>query len=903
MVNERYHDRPLLVALAMGDRSGPCLVIDLRDPSRLLELDNLDHLDPLPPQCFLVVDGISPHLESRQDNRVLVPRAFLDSLLDPLAAGRERHSVVEDRLAAEQQLRRIGATFWDGIRRWAKLDDELRRKVRDLLAPYSKAHADLLDLLTHLASRPNANPFTAWETMPPFPGKSPPMVPLEVPAETLELEAWMNGFEGLGALYGPGFRSRVGQGLMAGEVLTALQKRQCTLIEAGTGVGKTLAYLVPLLRLVAGTNDRAVVSTYTRALQAQILDQDLPRLQPLFPDVSVRRLMGRSNYLCRTRKLRYLRKPIEGLEDAWAQASFRLWIEQSVEGMREEVEQHPALRRDLTELFDSPEPCSPAVCYGRDECSVQRARRLAREASLVVVNHSLLMNDCASRHALVGEYRHLVVDEAHRLPQVALDTFSLHVAPSRATVLEELIQAPERPGQSPDVCRRAAKGLMALGESGQRAAENVDRIGKSVLMTVTALHRWLEALDDAHGSGGEIEPVAAAYHGRVRVYDRLEVFGVVAQESSTVQEACASVGAAASALAGNLENVDGIDTTLEEDLASLMRAAELVQSLAEDLFFLTGVEDEDWVVWLEPDGVGRIRSAGATRLDAGELLREQWQTSKLAPVVTSATLSIGEDFAHMNSELGLSRPGHPARTALVPSPFDFEAQSLYVVPTSFPAPDHSDHVEALADLVLKLQTAVARKTMVLFTSYKALQAARAALEKRGGDHEFRSDASHRWNSGKAVIITQGQGVSAAEMLARFRLERQAILLGTNTFWEGVDLPGGELEILIVPRLPFLVPTDPWVEARSERMKARGENPFIDFIVRDAVLRLRQGVGRLLRTESDRGVVLLLDPRLHGKPYGMTFLKALPVPVRFATDAGDAIAATVDFFQNKDRERS
>ena len=607
--------------------------------------------------------------------------------------------------------------------------------------------------------------------------------------------------------------------------------------------------------------------------------------------------MGRSNYLCRTRRLRFLNKSVSTLDEAWAMASFHLWVEQSVEGMREEVEQHPALRRDLTELFDSPEPCSPAICYGREECSVQRARRLAREASLVIVNHSLLMNDCASGHALVGEYQHLVVDEAHRLPQTALDTFSLRLDAIRAAVLVELIQAGENPGGEPAVCQRAVKGLVSLGEGGATAADQVKRIGRSVMMVVMTLRRWLDAIDSAHG-GHASAAATGAFQGRLRVYDRLETFGQVAKETAEIQEACASVGATASALARTLENVDGVGTRLEEDLASLMRAAEMVQTIEEDLYFLTGMEDEDWVVWLEPDSGGRIRAAGATRLDAGDLLREQWLKSHIKPVTTSATMSIGEDFTHMNSELGLSRPGQPARTALVPSPFKYETQSLFVVPSSFPAPDRNDHVTALADMIATLQKSVARKTMVLFTSYKALQATRKALEQLDGEHKFRADAGRKWNSGQTVVIAQGQGVSAAEMLTRFRLERQAVLLGTNTFWEGVDLPGGELEILIVPRLPFLVPSDPWVEARSERMKARGENPFIDFMVRDAVLRLRQGVGRLLRTEQDRGVVLLLDPRLHGKHYGMTFLKALPVPVRFATDAEDAIKATIDFFNEQ-----
>jgi ATP-dependent DNA helicase DinG len=236
----------------------------------------------------------------------------------------------------------------------------------------------------------------------------------------------------------------------------------------------------------------------------------------------------------------------------------------------------------------------------------------------------------------------------------------------------------------------------------------------------------------------------------------------------------------------------------------------------------------------------------------------------------------------------------------VASPFDFERQTAIITPSRFPEPNSPEFVPAVTELLAGLLTSLSRKTMILFTSYRTLQATRQQLATLlESPHAFRTDTAHHWHAEQPVILAQGDGVSAAEMLARFRQERRAVLLGTNTFWEGVDLPGEELELLVVTRLPFLVPTDPWVEARSDRLRARGENPFLDFVVRDAVLRLRQGIGRLIRKESDRGVVMLLDTRLHTKPYGMTFLKALPVPVRFCAGSADAIAAAVEFFADDD----
>ncbi|HPF35047.1 MAG TPA: helicase C-terminal domain-containing protein [Candidatus Krumholzibacteria bacterium] len=885
------HDRALLLSVGLSSRGGPLLLIDARDPSRLFEIPDADHLDDLPAGALVVTDGATAHLEPRDDGRLLVPRALLNSLLDPSRAGRTR-LVVSDRLAAEQQLRREGRRFWAGLQAWAALDPALRDDVRRLLTPFAAAQTTLLDLVDRLAARPKADPFAAWgpDDDPPAPPGPPPA---PVPDDPRELEEWMTGLDGLGRLYGPGFRGRLGQGLMAGEVLTALQQGRSALIEAGTGVGKTLAYLVPLLRAVTAGERRGVVSTHTRALQAQILEQDLPRLAPLFPGLVARRLMGRANYLCRTRLVRFQQRAADTLDDAWAQASFRLWLASTVDGLRDEVEEHPALRPLLGELFDSPEPCSPAVCYGRNECHVQRARRLAREAQLVVVNHALLMHDCAARHTLVGEYGHLVVDEAHRLPQTALETFSLRCDGARAAVLEELVQHDPRRRRS-DLAQRAAGALDRLGEGAAPAAAAALDLGRAVLAAAAALRRWLDAVDAAHGAaaGGR----DAAYQGRIRVYDRRETFAPVDGETRHLLDACAASGAAAATLAHALDTVDGVGAGLEEDLATLTRAAEMVRALEDDAQFLTGIDDEDWVVWLEPDAAGRVRAVGATRLDAGDLLREQWTRSRLEPVATSATLGIGEDFTHMNAELGLSRPGRPARTALVPSPFDYETQSLFLCPAEFPGPDTREHVPTLAGVLQALLSQGTRKGMVLFTSYRALQQLRAELQARDQAHEFRTDVERAWAAERPVVLAQGEGTSAAEMLARFRRERRALLLGTSTFWEGVDLPGDELELLVVPRLPFLVPTDPWVEARSERMKARGENPFTEFMVRDAVLRLRQGVGRLLRTENDRGVVLLLDPRLHGKPYGMTFLKALPVPVRYCAGPAEAVAAAEEFFR-------
>ncbi|MBU1674366.1 DEAD/DEAH box helicase, partial [bacterium] len=433
--------RPFFLSVKLDDDPhAACLLLDARDPGHLVEAPDLDHLDALPPAALVLIDGREAEPRAGEEARLQVSRGFIWSLLEPGAAGRRARLVVSDRLAAEQVLRAEGLELWEGLCRWRDQPPELTEHVRRLLAPFSARVATVLDVLDAMSKSCKSNPFAGWMSEQPFvarTGGAPSPAPL--PDDPEGIAAWMTAPDGLGALHGDGFQPRDEQGVMARDVAGALAYGNPLLLEAGTGIGKTHAYLAPLLAHLRRTGDRGLVSTHTRTLQHQILEHDLPSLTVVAPDIVTRQLMGRGNYLCRTRLLHFRDRTPESLAEAWAAASLRLWLADTSEGMREEVEDHPALRAHLRELFDSPEPCSPSVCYGRDECFVQRARRLAREAQLVVVNHSLLMHDFAAGHTLVGEYQALVVDEAHRLPQVALDCFEVRCDVSRSLVIEDML--------------------------------------------------------------------------------------------------------------------------------------------------------------------------------------------------------------------------------------------------------------------------------------------------------------------------------------------------------------------------------------------------------------------------------------------------------------------------------
>ena len=891
--------RPTYLALPLDE--GPAsanLLMDLRDPSDLLELPALSDLSELPASAVVVTALDDGYSLLAGEGRCLVSRCVCWSLLDPLDAGRGIAPVVTDRFAAEQWLRDEGHRFWRGLERWRALDPDLRERItRDL-----KAHSDcigaFLDQLNLAAESGAADPFREMEGIS-APGEAvpPPEPPTPLPEDPFDLEDWFGDPAGLGALMGADYQPRNEQGQMARDVLGALQSGSPLLMEAGTGVGKTLAYLIPLLATCAAGGCRGVVSTHTLALQAQILGADLPRLRRLFPKLVFRRLMGRRNYICRSKIELFLGLEITNLEEALVSAAFRVWLDETTDGMREEVADHPLLKTHLRALFESMEPCSPSICYGRNECFVQKARRRAREADVVLVNHSLLMNDFAAGHTLIGEYDRLVVDEAHRLSQVALDTFTISCDRSRHAVITEMLDPfPGRRTES-RLLKALAAGLRGRDEAGDRAADAVETLSDRLRNAMAAYLTWIKALEaslhDALRETGRSQ-------GRIRIHEPDEVFTPIREETETLLDACAAAAEANVKLAAATEPLPDLKSGQEDSLATATRACELLSELQQDLMFMIGGGDEDWVKWIQPGSEGGLRAVGATRLESGRLLGDLWRGSQLAPVMTSATLSVDGDFGLSRQELGAARVQASLIEVCVASPFVYEEQALFLSVPTFPAPDRPAFLPAVADLLGRLTSEVPRKTMALFTAYNALRTVASRL-RGDGEAEVsaaagRGDAqSRRWRGEDVAILSQGSGLPPAEMVARFRSERRALLLGTNTFWEGMDFPGEDLEILVVTKLPFLVPSDPWVEARCERIQKMGANPFTSFMVADAVLRLRQGVGRLIRSRADRGVVILLDSRLHAKPYGMTFLKAMPSPVQFCSGSDEVLERTGAFF--------
>jgi len=866
------------------DRSGngPWLGIDLAGGDQVREFSG-----PLAPppdgQDAIVIAPVDEPCRIIGRAGLFLPEGVLWSFLDPMKAQMPQIPHWNDRIAVEQELRRLARRFRDRLAWWRDLSPSLKESCRGLLRGFRPDLTVFLDQLDRVpVALPVEREAAASGSMDP---PVPPGSSLSIDPETIF--QWFTAADGLGAAYGPEFRSRPEQAEMAREVASALQEHEPLLVEAGTGVGKTLAYLVPLVAALEETGGRVVVSTHTRALQIQILEKDLPRLRAILGQRKFALLMGRRNYLCLRQRLAFATRPLENLADALQAVAFRLWLDQTTHGMREELAGHPLLQSELGKLFDAPDPCLPGQCYEGNRCFVQKARQTARSAELLVVNHSLLLHDLRAENTLLGEYDFLVVDEAHRLPAVVLETHGITVGLWRLEEVEDLLGRVRGRGGNYQRLDLAGQRLQVLGKEGQRAAAACNDFGEACGRAFKRFREWWRAL--AELVDREM-PGSSPRMGRVRVRDKDEAFGGIRPATGLLLEALAGTREAFATLGRRTGVLDDLSAALEDDLALIGQAGQLLGQLHHEVKFLATDPDEEWVTWIEPGRVKGIRRLGATLLEAGTVLREYWSAGDRAPVMTSATLAVGEDFTHMMNELGLTRRRPATRTFTCPSPFDYHSQVRILAPARFPAPGSAGFSRAVGEILAAVGHRVPRKTMGLFTSYRMIKEVEEVL---GGAGLQVSGSSGRGES--VPVFTQRPDSSPGNLLERFRSSPTGILLGTNTFWEGVDFPGQDLEILLVSKLPFLVPNDPWVEARCERVAAAGENPFTSFMVRDAVLRLRQGFGRLIRRVSDKGVVIILDNRLHTKNYGVTFLGALPVVPETFTDTGDLLDRLSSFF--------
>lgn len=623
------------------------------------------------------------------------------------------------------------------------------------------------------------------------------------------------GNDGPVASHLPGFAPRVEQQHLAEAIFKTLEQGEVLIGEAGTGTGKTFAYLVPAIL----SGQRIIISTGTRHLQDQLFYNDLPLVnRALSTGVSTCLLKGRANYLCKHRLQRAMRHP--ALLDERHQKHLRIvadWSRNTRHGDIAEVIGVPEDSMVWSFIVSNDEFCSKHEFEDLADCYIHKARKRAQESDIVVVNHHLLCADLALKELGFGELlpsaNGFVIDEAHQLPEIAAQFFGRKLSSrqlldlARDTVGEQLHEAPD--------CRELRELAQAL-ETGVRHfrlafAIEPDRAPWIAVRHDASIERELERLTLLLGS---------------------------------LQEALADVA----------ERGKGLE--------SCHKRAELHAETLKR--FVDNEANFEYVHWYETYRTGF--SLNMTPMTVAQPFQRAMQAMVSSWIFTSATLAVGGDFSHFRSQLGLV----DAQELQVDSPFDYRHNALLYLPENLPEPQHRNYTSSIVDMILPVLEASGGRAFLLFTSYRAMHEAAGLLEGRL-DYP---------------VLMQGQ-MPKRELIEAFQSVGNAVLLGTSSFWEGVDVRGEALSLVVIDKLPFGSPGDPVMSARIDHMKQGGGNPFYEYQVPQAAIALKQGVGRLIRDVTDRGVLVLCDPRIRSRNYGEVFITSLP-PMPITRDLDEVV---------------
>ncbi len=656
-----------------------------------------------------------------------------------------------------------------------------------------------------------------------------------------------------------GYEDRPQQVEMLRRVADAFNRDHHLMIEAATGVGKSLGYLIPAVLWAALNNERVVISTATINLQDQLLNKDLPLLQrALDLPFEAAVVKGRSNYLCPRRLLTLRRRGPTSVAELRVLAKILVWLLESDSGDRGEISLRGYEENAIwARLSAADEGCTMDRCHDqmRGVCPFYKARRAAEAAHVLVVNHALLLSDVQIGNRVLPDYRYLIIDEGHHLEEAT--TSGLSFQTNQVALQRQLDDLGDtRRGLLGDVIR-STRGSVP-GRYFEQIEEYVTNVSHAVQDMGRYAERYFETIYRFLDGAGLLR--RNEYIIQVRITPQLRQqpgWEQVEAAWTVLSQFTQAIARAMVDLARGLGRLDEFDVPDFDDLlSSVQAAARHLEAVHYQLGAFTENPDENMIYWVEMQQDREQMALHAAPLNVGPLLEEHIWGPKNAVVLTSATLRTNGTFEYLRDRLN----AYDVDEAVIGSPFDYERATLVYIPTDMPDPSQRDEYQRYVERgLIELAAATRGRLLALFTSYAQLRQTAQAI-------------APRLALGKIQVFDQSDGTSRQTLVEGFKKAERAVLLGTRSFWEGVDIPGEDLSVLVIVRLPFAVPSDPIFAARSEQY----ENSFMQYAVPDAILRFRQGFGRLIRTQSDRGVVALFDNRVITKRYGQAFLDSLPV---------------------------
>ena len=671
---------------------------------------------------------------------------------------------------------------------------------------------------------------------------------------------------------------RLGQMQFAGDIVETFNEGEFLIGEAGTGVGKSLAYLIPAIYWMKKNRRDGmsiVVSSYTKNLQEQLFFKDIPFIHEfLEKDFTVVMLKGRQNYICLT-KWQWLLKNLDNavsLFDRIHLLPLLVWLRETRTGDIEENSGFQTKRVPYiwTRLASEPGYCTTKKCAENHGCYLGKIRKLAYHADVIIVNHSLLLSDAASDNAILPEHPICIIDEAHNLIKSAYQYLGVEITPWRIEKVLHKLYTPGRIrlGSLVNLSRFVGKGKGWLPEHSdliiKRISQSEDDVSDLLKQSVSFFKAFLKYINK------EIRPVDQRYILKMRYKPDQSPFENM-KKANDLLESAARLDRTLELLLKEINSLESHEkASISEHADDIEMAVEAFRELQTGMRVCFCPDNEEMIYWYEAptDAENTNLTIKASPLHVNELLYEKIYKNKFALVATSATLTVAERYKYFmkRSGMDLIEPDR-VKTHIYESPFNYDEQCEIWNVTHLQQPGNQHFDEQVAAIVGKLSSQFHLGTLVLTTSYASIRNMKNVLDPIAQQNNFH-------------LITQMGSASRTALLQRFIQQTSSVLLGTESFWEGVDIPGEPLELLVMSKLPFAVPSEPIVQAITEDIEKQGGNAFMEYSIPEAILKFKQGFGRLIRSKEDKGIALFMDNRLSFKQYGKYFIKSIPATVRF-----------------------